>query len=99
MRNSGVCVSWYFLGAGYGSMSGLWLGRMDIGRVGAWDYSVHSYAMAMVGLSLGFIAGACMDAILRRGDTRRLRHFLLWVGIVLFLLTLLLAPIAYPVRE
>ncbi len=55
--------------------------------------------MAIGGLSLGLIAGACMDAVLRRVDTRRLRHFLLWGGIVLFLLTLLSAPIAYPVRE
>lgn len=43
MRNCGECVSWFFLGGGYGSISGLWLGGMDVGRVGAWDYSVHRY--------------------------------------------------------
>lgn len=99
MRNYGARVSWFFLGGGYGSISGLWLGGMDIGRIGAWDYSVHRYAMAIGGLSLGLVAGTCIDAALCRVDTRRLRHFLLWGGIVLFLLSLLLAPSAYPVRE
>ena len=99
MRNRCACVSWFVLGGGYGSISGLWLGGMDVGRIGAWEYSVHRYAMAIGGLAMGIIAGASLDAVLRRVDTGRLRHFLLWGGVVLFLLTLLLAPNAYTVRE